>query len=135
MAVDFEDAQKAIEVLFNTQWGTTTHIAFDNVDWKPEATTLKWVRLNVLTGDSITAGLHGDVNLYRSAGVIVVQVFVKEGEGVRTALLLADQAAAIFRGLQIDGIIYRAPSVERIGPSDGWYQVNVNIPFQWDAQF
>ncbi len=135
MAVDFEDAQKSIETRFSTLWGTTTEIAYDNVEHTPGPTTISWVRLNVLTGDSIVAGLAGSVNLYRNVGVIVVQVFVKEGEGVRVALLLADTAAAIFRGTQVDGVLYRAPSVERIGPSDGWYQINVNIPFQWDAQF
>jgi hypothetical protein len=135
MAVDFEDAQKAIETKFSTAWGTTTEVAYDNVDYVPPANVLQWVRLNVLNGATIVAGLAGSANLYRTAGVVVIQIFIKEGEGVRQGLLLADTAAAIFRGTQVDGVLYRAPSIVRVGPSDGWYQVNVNIPFQWDAQF
>ena len=135
MAVDFEDAQKAIETRFTTQWAAATEVAYDNVVYTPGSTVVEWVRLNVLTGISTVASLGGATNLYRSVGVVVVQVFVKEGEGARKALLLADTVAAIFRGIQADGVLYRAPSIDRIGPSDGWYQINVNIPFQWDANF
>lgn len=136
MATDFDDAQKQVEQLFAAGWGSTTKIAYDNLQFNPdEVNDDSWVRLNVIDGTAEQVGLGAEANLYRHPGVVIVQVFVKEGQGIRVAKQLADQVAAIFRGTTSGGVLYRTPSVERIGPNGGWFQVNVNIPFQWDAQF
>lgn len=135
MATDFDNAQELIEQKFTTAWGATTPVGYDNVEYEPAPNVLQWVRLNVLDEAAFQTGMNGTDNLYRHPGTIIIQVFVREGKGVREAKQLADTVAAIFRGANENGILYRAPSIERIGPNNGWFQVNVNIPFHWDAQF
>lgn len=135
MATGFDNAQQLIEQKFNTAWNAATPIAFDNVEFDPPATVDQWVRLNVLDEAAFVAGMGGGVNLYRHPGIVIVQVFIRDGSGIREAKQLADTVAAIFRGANENGILYRAPYVETVGPNNGWFQVNVNIPFHWDAQF
>jgi hypothetical protein len=136
MPIGFEDAAKLIETRFKNGWGTTTELAlYDNQAGSPDRNVEQWARLTILEGDSALAGLGGSEKLFRNPGVIIVSIFIKPHLGAKPALALADTAAAIFRDVIADNIIYRAPAIARVGDNSGWYQVNVTIPFQWDGFF
>lgn len=133
MATDFADAESIIRQKFDTGWGTTTPIRWDNTDadlYPPDEK--EWVRLSIQPGAAAQVAMPND---FRHSGIIFVQVFVEKGIGEGRALDLADAAAAIFRGQSANGITYRAPSPSKAGPREGYYQINVSIPYQWDAQF
>jgi hypothetical protein len=124
----YEAEQVAIESRFESQWAGRTPVAYPNVPFsKPNASP--WVRLTVMSGSAFLAGIP---RYFRHPGVIDIQVFVPEGVGSKDALLLADQAAAVFRVASFNGVVCRTPYVVPAGTNDGWYQVNVSVPFQRD---
>ncbi len=130
--MSFESARQYIEEHFSSGW-LDTSIAYENVSFSPEEGT-PWVRLTILDADSRQVSM-GSTKLYRNNGVIVVQIFVPENTGTGDARSMADQVAAIFRGTQFNGITCRAPSPRRVGTANGWYQLNVSIPFFFDTNF
>jgi hypothetical protein len=46
----------------------------------------------------------------------------------------ADTLAAVWRGVSVNGITFRAPSLFPVGSlgNEGWYQINLDIPYYWD---
>ena len=70
--------------------------------------------------------------------LIFVMIFSPPDKGNNAALVLADQAATIFRRQSstfTDGrILYRAPSITTIGITDeGYFHVNVVVPYLRDS--
>jgi len=128
--VDWEDAVSKIQTLFNTGWGTTTPIAWDNVDYRPGI--VSWVRFFVMEDESNQMDMGSTLLRYRNGGMAVIYIFVPQNTGTQAAKGLADTASAIFRGVTSDEIIFRAPSIKTIGISGAWYQINVLVPYEWD---
>jgi Bacteriophage related domain of unknown function len=124
--VSFLSEQSAIETLFALSW-TATPIAEDNTDFNPSALT-EWVRIVVLNADGQVASL-GDDPLIRYRGIVVVQIFVKSGTGWGRSMTLADLVTPIFKNVRLGSIQLGVPSPNRVGPSGGWYQVNVDCPY------
>lgn len=120
---------------FETGWNKATPVAWSNLDFSPPSALSSWVRFSVLPGEAFhaTAGAPGK-NIIRHPGLIVVQVFVPFNSGSITAYDLADDVAGIFRNYHSGGIRCSAPWVTPVSPSagEGWFQVNVNIPFVRD---
>lgn len=121
--------------VFEAGWNGATPIAWGNLDFTPVTPLAPWVRFSVLPGEAFhaTAGAPG-ANIVRHPGLITVQVFVPLNSGSVEALGLADDVAEIFRGYSSVGIRCGAPWITHVGGAgdDGWYQVNVNIPFVRD---
>jgi hypothetical protein len=133
--MSYEAERIAIENRFATAWGATTPVAYQNVEFTPPTNPREsWVRVSVLNGASFQASL-GNNPLYRHPGVIDISIFTPTGEGGKRAAQLVDQATAVFRGAQFSGILCRAPDVREVGPSDGWFQTSVSIPYQRDELF
>lgn len=133
----FAGVRAAVEQRFQSTWGSTSAVAYDNAPFdvpKQYRDRSPWVRLTILSGAGRRADLGQTVRHHRSVGVVVVQVFVVEDSGAETALSLADIAAAVFRDAQFSGMTFRTPQLERVGARDGWHQVNVVCPYQWDEQ-
>lgn len=125
--------RQTIETRFNTQWASASPIAWDNVSYTPTTGT-SWVRFSILSGAAFQASLETTPK-YRHTGIIDIGIFTPEDGGTQTARTLADTAAAVFRGWSSGGIVCRAPYITRIGQSDGWYQLNVTVPFYRDEAF
>lgn len=90
-----------------------------------------WVRLSIQNGDSRQVATVGDK--WRHPGVLIVQVFTPVGQGDKEALIIADAVVSVFQGVTVSGIRFRATSINAVGPSDGWYQVNVTTDFEYDT--
>ncbi|MAR74365.1 phage tail terminator-like protein [Halomonas sp.] len=88
-----------------------------------------WVRLTIQHGDSFVAGL-GSEPCVRRPGLIMCQVFTKDNHGSRQAYQIADALAAHLQLWRTGHLETLASSVQRAGPSDGWYQLNVSTPFR-----
>lgn len=117
----------AIEQKFNTGWASRTPIDWDNVQYNP-VTGTAWTRFRILNGPGQQASL-GAVPLHRNTGIIDIAIFVPLNTATDVARGHADFAAAIFRGWSSGGITCRSPYVTRGGESNGWYQINVTVPF------
>ncbi len=90
-----------------------------------------WVRLAVIEGESRQVSM-GQCRTFRRVGVVAVQIFVPVGDGTGLAKSLADSVRDTFEGLTIDGVIFRATSLNPAGTQGAWVQFNANTPFQAD---
>jgi hypothetical protein len=124
--------QNTIESRFNTLWGATTPVAYPNVTFvKPSSG--EWAALQVKFGSQNQASLNaGTQRFYRQKGIVTVQIFTSLNRGAKRAMTLADQTAAIWRGIQVNGITFYAPETVVIGNVEGVYQVNVSTSFYVD---
>ena len=101
-----------------------------------------WVRLSVrhFDAEQETMGAAGNRQFLRS-GSVIVQVFVPYGLGVTRAQQIAQQVRDLYEGeaLPVIGadterLRFFAGSTIEIGQSDGFYQVNVELPFDYNEQ-
>lgn len=132
----FEDEAKAIEIRLTTNW-TTTPIRYVNAPFKE--TDQPYVALFVLDGDGHQISL-GPVALRRWVGIIVIQIFVPQDSGSRVAKTYATTLAAIFDRVEFStdasGLIRcRVPALREVGIINGWYQLNVEVPFIRDKTY
>ncbi len=139
MATDFAEANRYITALLQDNIGSTVdEVEYENFQSGESAlensNVDSWARLSILPGTSVQGSLgQVDNRLYRNTGLVVIQVFIKRGIWTKTAYDAADAIAAIYRGKTDNGIIYGAASVSAVGPSGGWFQVNVTVPYRWDS--
>lgn len=119
--------------LFHTGWGTESDIQFENLAYTPTVGT-KWVRFSILGGEANFSSIGSpNSNSIRNTGVIVVQCFSPLGLGAMSALEMADKALNIFRCSTETNYHFKAGYVSAGSSSNGWHQVNANIPFWRDT--
>lgn len=117
---------------FKTQWGTTTQVAWPNVEFDMSKYP-EFVTFDVSFGNEKQASAGSPTNnIYRQRGIVSVRIFTSLNRGAKRAMQLADQVAAIFRTKNISGIVMYAPSTTVVGQVDGDFQVNVAISFYVD---
>lgn len=136
--MSFELEAELIESEFNTAWGSTTPVQWDNVDYNPTAGT-SYVTFTVVNGNTNIAGIGGSSNMHRIRGLISINVYTALNTGSRSGRVLADQAAAIFREAQISNsdsssaeemtIFCGAGNITRLGKVEDWFVYNVTVPF------
>ena len=126
------EARAAIHAYFASGWGTTTAVHYDD-ELKPKPDDGAFSRLTVRhsAGFQATKGNPGN-NRHEILGGITVQIFVPQGNAGITAMALASQAAALFRGKRTGDIAFYDTSIREIGNDGaGFYQVNVNVRFRY----
>ena len=99
-----------------------------------QAARTPWCRASIAQGDRAHATQSGTI---RSAGLLFIQVFTDDGIGPKDARDLADSLAAHLDGHITGALVLRAahmrdnlPGEAVTGPSDGWYQINVTVPWR-----
>ena len=118
-----------IRARFAANW-STTDIAWPNRKYTPTQGTA-WVRFTILGADAYQRALQG---ARRSLGVVIVEIYVPEGNGCGTARSYADSICNIFRRIQVDGILFREPRArEATSQEAGWYKWMVEIEYQADS--
>ena len=88
-----------------------------------------WVRFAVIGRGDITETIHATAP-GAEAGYVAVQCFSPAGSGDGVISGHADAIADLFRGYA-SGKLACGTKVEKrtVGESDGWYQINVIIPW------
>lgn len=127
-------AREAMYQQFVTAWGATTPYTFDNEIFDPPE-GVSWIRLSVRHTRSNQETLGGlGARKFRRGGACIVQVFAPQGQGVRAADILAQQARAIFEGITLvtGSLWFTDVIVQEVGESEGWYQINVEALFDYD---
>lgn len=130
--MNFEAIRVAVESYVST-WPDAP-IAYDGA---PNSPTLQaaidakesWIRLTIQHADSQTAYI-GDGPKVRRSGLIQCQIFTKLDSGSRPAALLADSLASHLEYWQDGQLSTQAASVQRVGPSDGWFMYLLSVPFR-----
>lgn len=135
--MSFDDAQDAIESRFKAAWGSTTPVAYANMEWPDPKKEDAFVRLTVVesVGDQIELRERA---LIRYRGTVILQVFVTQGKGTGKTSAYADAFGEIFRRAEFSkgnsGLIRsEIPDMVPIGETNGWYQTNVRCSYIRDV--
>ena len=116
-----------IETRLSTGWGTTTPIAWDNVDYVPTAGT-PWIRCEILPGD-VEALEFGRDTKKEYEGIININIFTEKDTGSVLARTYADTLSALFSMVEFGTIDCDEAKVINLNNDEDWYQFNVSIPF------
>ena len=130
----WQATEDAIRSRFNTQItiGQNVTTLFDNQDDEPPVTG-KYIRFTITPGETEQVEF-GASKRFRQFGMAVAQVMDEIGKGTKDINLLinAINTSGIFRSVSVGGVVYRTPSVLRVGRVGNYYQVNCLIPFYSD---
>lgn len=111
-------------------WDTTA-IAWPNVQYDPTPGTA-YVRFTVRHGLAFQSELGPEGN-ERVPGVVLLETFVPQGQGVQTVRTYSDSLAAIFRRVHLDDMVFGTPTArEAMTQEPGWYRWTVECPFYRD---
>lgn len=132
--MNFDEAEKEVRAWFAAAWGSTTPIAWPDIEFPvPEAQT--WVRftLQETDGEQITMGSPG-ANRFRQFGLIIIQVFQPQGQGSGDAREKAATIATLLKGANTsNGVYFSDVYARQVGnDGNGFYQVNVVASFYYD---
>lgn len=144
--MSYQTAKKNIRAHFVSLWGSTTLVQYENTPGFYSGNTLArsasdppgdtyWARLQIINNFGEQASLGGPTVRYRQTGLVIVSLFAPENKATTVIDGYADTAIAIFRKpycLLDTGERFRNASIQEIGVSDGWYQVQVRAEFTFD---
>lgn len=130
----WQSVEDAIRSRFNTQITIAEAVTtiYDNQDVNPPVSGI-WVRFSVVSGETGQVEF-GIKKRFRQFGIAVAQVFDEIGRGTKdiNVLVNAINTSGVFRSVSVGGVVYRTPSILRVGRIGSWYQMNVNIPWYAD---
>lgn len=132
-----DEIRKSIEGTFQTAWGDTTPIAFQNVAFSYPSNK-EFVRITVGFGKAFQQSM-GSQKLARQFGVVMFQVFTGNNTGTARNSQLCDTIAAIFRYQQFkqDGVTINFGDANpvKVPVTTDYMQINLNIEFSADQLF
>lgn len=120
---------------FLVKWGlyNTAKWTKPNVNFTPPVDGI-WVRMQVDNTFSRIESISQNP-LLLSAGLITFQCFVKENTGTAQIKKFTD-ALGKYMSLYRDSnnLFTDTPSTRHVGANNGWYQVNITIPYEFFKQ-
>lgn len=132
--MNYQTLGNTIRSRFKTQIADARSLStqYDNQDYtKPN--NAMWCRLSILTGDSFQASFGGaGGKRFRTPGTMIAQIFCPIGLGDKAALQMADYIVTAFRAVTDTNVVFKTPSVQRIGRTESEWQINVSCPFYVD---
>jgi len=126
-------ARRDIELRMEANWATT-RIAMANMPFTKPASGESWVKIRVFEDRATRTNIGRDA-VHRYSGTIAVEIYVPQKTGTGTIRGYADTIAEIFRDQQFNGITCEEARVVPVGDFEGWYQMNVTVPFYWDGRY
>lgn len=122
--------RSAIETRFAQNF-TALPVQYQNVTFRATAGQ-PFAELQVFPVKSELTCLGLATPLYRTHGLIRVNIYTAKGVGPAQATGYADLAAGVFKNAEFSGIVCRAPAVQTVGDQDGWWVVSVLVEFHAD---
>lgn len=113
----------------------TAGLTFANEAFDPP-TGSPWVRFTMSHTGGSQDSLGGINNRkFLRSGNLIAQVFTPQDGGLSTSDVLTEAALAALEGLTftLSNIRTYGATINEIGPDNGWYQVNVDVPFEYDV--
>ena len=138
----FFDSAQAIVARFDAQWAAA-HPGFpvvhDNEHYEPEeGVDFAYIRVDFTGARAVSLG-GPDMSLVRHAGLIEVTFHTALARGAGLGLQYADEAAALFRLRQFEGVSCGepVPGVQRErGFTNGrWWSTPLFCAFDYDREF
>lgn len=88
-----------------------------------------WARLTILSGMAGANEIGNGPVVHRS-GVAIIQIFVPTGTNSRLITQTADKLRELFENKTDGKLDYFSVSANEVGETNGWYQMNLNIPYR-----
>lgn len=144
--MSFETFRETVITEFLNNWDTsTTPVLLENqaayikgtgsIDAVVDNGLTEFVHFFIRENDSIQADL-GLTPRVRFLGRVIIQLFVVAGTGEDRIRKLADIAVVILQRKQLVGIQFRTSKLINIGEAgganEGYYQMNLEVPYQRD---
>lgn len=127
------EARERIYGDFLTAWGVTSEVTLDGEDFKPPAGDV-WVRVAIrhTARSQESLGAPGR-RKFEAVGSVIVQCFMPLDNGRTAADTLAATAQAVFEGKHLlpEGIRFTSSAITEVGPTEDWYQINVEAFFTY----
>ena len=134
----FQEAREAVETRFTTMFDTlSTPVQFSNMTLLKKGnegvrtpfTGPTWVRLNLIGGQSVQQEVTRAITTIN--GIINIGVFSTQDIGAKMVIDIVDEIFPIFNAVVFNGIRTGAANVREIPPNNGWYQMNITVPYKW----
>jgi hypothetical protein len=126
----FEAKQTALEEYLKLNFAGV-ELVYENMKSPAPELFDEWARIVVMFGDSKRMQIGG--RGYRHPGLLIVQVFIREGIGINRGVELADTVRGLLMDQVIAGVNLQVPSVIKVPVADaGWHQLQVVTPFYFD---
>ena len=127
----YESVTRKIQQLVESQWSNVTPMGMPN-----EVETFSdpdyFGRLSILPVSGSQVAVGG--KMHRRRGVVIIQLFARQGLGLSGLGSLEEKAVQIFTGYPIAGIEFQETGADRIGQDGkGYYQSNVSSAFNFDV--
>jgi hypothetical protein len=134
----FSQEREAIETRFVNRFDTTqTPVQYGNVNVLKQGMQSiptpyrgrAFVRLNIVGGDREQPEVTRSIT--RINGTLNIGVFTQQDLGSQLARSLVDEIFPIFNAVVFNGITTGPATVRELPPNNGWYVMNVSIPYVW----
>jgi hypothetical protein len=134
----FSEEREAIETRFSQMFDTfTTPVRYGNLtSLKKGNETIptpykgkQFIQLNMLGGASEQREVTRSITNIN--GLININVFTAQDLGSQPARTLVDQIFPIFNAVSFNGITCGPATVRELPPNNGWYNMNISIPYVW----
>jgi len=133
---NLNDTRGILVNYFKTAWGSTTKIAYQNVPFDDTGLT-EYVETKLIPLHDSNACIGSyDTKRKRHEGVLAIFIYTKQNSSAFRAYELADLVADYMDNKKIASNLTTSASInyDEGVRKDGWYSVNVRIPFTSDEQ-
>jgi hypothetical protein len=134
----FSEEREAIETRFSNmfdtyitpvQYGNLTILKKGNVSLPTPYKGVQFVRLNLIGGTSEQREVGRNITTIN--GFININVFTAQDSGSQQARTIVDEIFPIFNAVVFNGITTGPATVRELPPNNGWYNINISIPYVW----
>jgi len=124
--------RQAIYDQIEATWATTDTIAWPNHSFSPDPVKA-WMRpkIQMVPSEYGELGMDDDAGVGIRVGLLMLQIFVPGGTGMKNVGVHAGNLETAFRKKDLSGVIFgEAYTVEvGLGKDENFFQVNVYAPF------
>lgn len=124
--MSYTQARADLVGYLNTNYTTT------GIDWENSQSgepALPFIQVSILDGAAIDLALQFQSIQY--PGFVSINIWDKQGSGTIQSNQLADELVTLFTFQQIGIVETKAPYKTVLGETNGRYQTNITIPFEW----
>lgn len=131
--MSYEQNRKDIESFFvaNFSGVSSDKIAWDNSEFTIPLDGSEWVRVSIQNTNSSYVSFGPNSRIRRN-GILFVQIFGPENSETVTINQIIDNVTDVFETNLLAGVVFQSPNVNELGVNEGWFQVNVSVPFYFD---
>lgn len=128
------EAEQIVLSQWVTGWADETPFVFESEE-RPSSISVgetSWAKVSIvdLPSEQHTLGKVTERQFLRRAAVSIL-VYTPTNAGTQAALLLAQQARAVFEATTVSEVNFGTGSIDRLGPVPPEYVILVTVPFDY----